>query len=482
MKHRLIFKNDRYMKAGCRHDFNHANVGHGFSHASRNSVNRNFGLSDELKTESHRLDFVESYLSEVLPVDAEIRSQIIQDLKSRSLPQDVEGFVNEVYSTIITQHPLLARRSNITDLIKENIKSIYEFYRLTDDSVWQDLSPIKTSIQQPDVRAQEFLSRLDDIYFSDYVQNQDFRKQLTDFLRDDVLENGLQATDAVLDRFGNEWAGQSDMQVRRIIDTSLTRVRTFAHIRQLRQSGIKKFEVIEIMDRITCPLCREADSRVVETAAADEIIDSALSLSAEEFQSRYISKSVSESELLISSLADLMHSGHGFPPFHPCCRGCIRAYNSQSYFEFEKEHGALPEAEMHLNGNYAEYGRKQNFEFTEKAPGQDPVKKQSRQTIIYSVSNFTGKKIYLTREAFQSSKNADDKTRLNAIGMAGSIVANPDAINFDKEKGTDTKIYTKHIRGVNYAVVTKRCGPEFIYSAFQYQEPSTSWQQIWRRR
>jgi hypothetical protein len=470
---RFVFKDGKYILMGRTHTHDKKKV----------SL-----IIDEQKIENQRLEYIDAYLGNIIKLDDSVRQEIMQELKDRNaqgqLPSDVEGFVNEVYSTITTRYPALAREAGLADLVKQNIQTIYKFYRLTDTSLWGDEKPIMTSLQQPDVRAQDFLSRLDDIYFSDYVQNQDFKNQLTGFLRDTVMEKGLPATDAVLDEFGNEWANNSDLHVRRIIDTGVTRVRTFAHIRQMRQSGIKELEVMEVMDRITCALCREADGRIVQVSAADEIIESALALPVDEFKDRYISGSATETEMMSSSLGDLISQGKGLPPFHVICRGRIRVVNRKSYLEQEKEQGELPDIEKHLNGDYQDYGKKIPFEYSEKSDDGTVANKKTKQTIVYSIENFTGKRIYLTQEGIRhSTKNhTGDATRQNAIRMAGSVIANPDSINVDSRRGNDTKVYLRSVRGANYAVITKRCGPEIIWSAFEYQNKSTAWRQVWQRR
>lgn len=436
--------------------------------------------------ENQRLDFIETYLKEMLKIDDQVRTEIMGELQDRAgqgqLPQDTEGFVNEVFRIIETHYPIIARRLNARDQIRQNIETIYTFYRITDTSLWGDEPPLKTKLQQPDVRAQEFLSRMDDIYFSEYVQNQDFKNQLSDFLRNEVMEKGLQATDEILERFGTEWADNSELQVRRIIDTSLTRVRTFAHVRQMKQAGIKELEIVEIMDRITCGMCREADGRIVRVAVADELVEAALNISTEDFRSRYITNPTTEREMMGSSAEDLVRQGKGLPPFHPSCRGRTKSGFKKSLSQIQGEQGELPDIEKHMNGDYADYGKKITYDYTEKGR---PGRLKTKQTLIYSIQNPHGKKVYLTQEGIRHTVNAHPDQRAereSALSVAGSIVANPDRMYIDQRRGNDTKVYTRHIRGIDYGVVTKRMGPEVIWSAFRYKQPSPGWSEIWHRR
>jgi len=454
-------------------------------------IYKKVSMMSEESLENRRLDFVGEYLKEVLRIDTRTRDEIIGDLKEKArageLPDDVERFVDEVYSAVERGYPIIARRQGVKEAISRNITSIYTFYRLSDTSLWGDQPPVKTKLDQPDRRAQDFLGRLDEIYFSEYVQNEPFKNRLTDFLRNEVIEKGLPATDAVLERFGTEWADNSELEVRRIVDTAVTRVRTFAHVRQMKQSGIKELEIVEIMDRITCGLCREEDGRIVRVALADEIVENALAMSPGQFRDRYITTPSTEREAMGTSIDDQVSEGKGLPPFHPACRGRTRSRFKKTLIEIEKEKGELDDIERHLDADYSDYGKKMTFDYTEKRiPREAPARHKTDQTLIYSVLNPQGKKVYLTREAIRHAQggNPDDRqNRERALAIAGTVVASPGKIFVDKHKGNDTKVYLRHIRGIDYGVVTKRVGPEIIWTTFRYDgTPGAGWNEIWNAR
>lgn len=268
-----------------RYKFNFQNGKYVFKlpHVSVNLKKKVSLIEDEERIENRRFQYYEKYLEEMLGLDEASREAVIEELQIMfvrgELPEDPDLFAEKVYSIIESRFPEIAHRQGLADIIQKNIGTIYTYYRLTDTSLWGDNPPVKTSLQLPDRRAQDFLGRMDDIFFSEYVQNEPMKTQLKDFLRNEVIEKGFQATDAVLDKFGNEWANNSDFNVRRIVDTSVTRTRTFAHIRQMKAAGIKELEIMEIMNRITCGMCREADGKIVEVAICDELVEEALNLS-----------------------------------------------------------------------------------------------------------------------------------------------------------------------------------------------------------
>jgi len=461
LKIRFRFQNDRYIR------------------------NRNFNpvylIQSEQNIENRRLIYINSYFRDIAKIDDQTRESIIEELiimaNRGELPEDPVLFTEKVYSILEIRYPQIARRQGLGEAIKKNITTIYSFYRLIDTSQWGDNPPVRTRLDLPDRRAQDFLSQLDEVFFSDYVQNEPFKTELKDFLKNEVLEKGFVATDEVLKNFGNAWADSKDIQVRRIIDTSVSRVRNFAHIRQMKSANIAELEIMEILDRITCGFCREMDGRIVSIDTAHKIIDSALSMSAEQFQARYLTPAPTEQEAMGLSMEELIADGR-LPPFHPLCRGRSRARFKQSLTQYEEEHGALPDIERHYDADYSEHGKKLTFIYMEKT--EDGIKKHtSQETIVYSILNPLGKKVYFTKEAIQS--HSDDEIAKKSISIAGTIIAGPNQIYLDKAKGNDTKIYLKHIRGINYGVETKRAGPELINIAFLWDGTiGEEWVKIWQ--
>ena len=444
-------------------------------------------LDSEEEIEGVRVDYVEQYLSRIKKIDDATRKKIIRELRSLAergeLPEDPKAFAEKVYKIIEAKYPDVAHSEGLMQAIRQNIKTIYTFYRATDDSLWGDAPPVRVSTGVADRRAQDFLSRIDDIFFSEYVQNKPFKEKLKTFLRDEVMEQGFEATEAVLNKFQKQWKDMSEHQVRRIVNTSLTRVRSFAHIRKMKEAGIKELEVVEVMDRITCGRCREVDGRIVKVALADEIVEEAINLPAEEFKERYITGVASEKELMTSTMKDLVSHGKGIPPIHPECRGRIKAVRKKGLYQFEEERGEkLPDIERQGVGDYSEYGKKVTYTFNErKTPKEKEGIRKTTQTLVYSTVNKFGQKIYLTKEGIAHTINAHPKNgedRRTAIGISATVVGDPNQIYLDKDKGSDTKVYIRVVRGHEYAVVTKRVGPEVIWTAFRYDGlPAPGWEE-----
>jgi len=456
---------------------------------------KSISLQSEEDIEQERIEYIEKYLSQIKKIDDATRKEIVKELKSLAnrgeLPEDPEGFAEKVYQIIESRYPAVAHSSGLMQAIQQNIKTIYTFYRMSDTSLWGDTPPVRPDLTLPDKRAQDFLSRMDEIFFSEYLDNEPLKEQMKTYLRDEVIEKGIQASDAVFDKFQDRWEDLSEHQVRRIVDTSLTRVRTFAHIRRMKEAGIRELEIFEIMDRITCGRCREQDGKIVRVAMADEIVEQALNLPPEEFKERYIKGVPTEKELMTTSMEDLVRKGKGIPPIHPHCRGRVRAVRKKGLFQFEDERGEkLPDIERQSVGDYSDYGKKITYSYSEKRTPKDKKEgiRTTDQTLIYSTQNILGQKIYLTKESISHTlgDHPDErKMRETALGISATVVMKPNQIYIDKSKGksNNTKVYIRTIRSTDYAIVTKRCGPEIIWSAFEFDgESEPGWEKIYDYR
>ena len=455
---------------------------------------KSISLQSEESIEDNRLNFVENYLSQLKNIDDISRKEIIQELKDMAarneLPENPDDFAEKVYQVIEKRYPEVAHNNGLIQAIEQNIKTIYAFYRLQDTSLWGDNPPIRTDLTLPDKRTQKFLGRVDEMFYSDYLTNEPLKDQLKTYLRDEVIEKGLPAADAVLDKFEGQWGDLSEYQVRRIVDTSVTRTRTFAHVRQMKEANIRELENVEIMDRITCGRCREQDGKIVKVAIADEVVEQALKLSPEEFKERYIKGVPTEKELMTTPMEDLVSKGKGLAPIHPNCRGRIMAVRKKGLFQFEAQRGEeLQEIERCGTGNYSDYGKKVTYSYSEKGtPKSKEGIRKTDQTLIYSTKNVLGQKIYLTKQGIQHTINdhpKERKMRDMALSISATIVGDPNQIYLDKNKGksNNTKIYIKTVRSKDYAVVTKRCGPEIIWSAFAYNgEKGEAWEKIYDYR
>lgn len=225
-------------------------------------------------------------------------------------------------------------------VINSTTRSIYEFYRLRDTTVFTDGSPIRLRLGGPDKRSIKFIGELDHFYFSKFADNTD--KSLRNFFTDQYLENGAalfgRESSDELELFrkaaGDKLKNLTDRQVHAIIHTSVARIRNWAHIGSLHQAGIELARLVATIDNRTSQLCLSIDGKLIRVGVAQTAIERLGKLEPKQFaQELYgsdLAKQVRQdpSAVVREYLEDdgrtisdeLVGMGLGFPPFHTNCR------------------------------------------------------------------------------------------------------------------------------------------------------------------
>ena len=173
-----------------------------------------------------------------------------------------------------------------------------------------------------------------------------------------MAQEGLDA-DTIAERLSRTWSRIGYGQIRRIVDTGVTRARAFAHVRQMAEAGVAELEVVEVMDRITCPYCREMDGKVVSVARVDTFVEEALASSPQEFEERFLHPP-DLGDFRSTPMEQLVSQGRGIPPFHPYCRGRIRMHIHKTKRQAEVERNLrIPDSYPEdPEVNYADYGKR----------------------------------------------------------------------------------------------------------------------------
>lgn len=225
--------------------------------------------------------------------------------------------------------------------INRTTKSIYEFYRLRDPSPFgADKSPIKLRLGGADTKSIRFFGELDHFYFSKFGGNTS--EPLKSFFRDAYFENGAalfgRETTEEIDDFrkaaGEKFTNLNDRAVQTIVQSSVQRVRNWAHIGSLAQARIKLARIVATLDSRTTPLCRELDGKQIRVPVAQSAVERLGKLAPGDFAAEMyeseLGKAISRKpvETVSAFLEDdgvtigdeLVATGRGFPPFHPNCR------------------------------------------------------------------------------------------------------------------------------------------------------------------
>lgn len=224
--------------------------------------------------------------------------------------------------------------------IRRTTKSIYEFYRLKDTSVFGGDSPIKLRLGGPDRKSIKFIEKLDHFYFSKFANNTS--KPMRKFFVDQYFENGAalfgrESTEEMEDFrrvAGERFKNLTDRQIKTIVQTSTQRVRNWSHIGSLTQARIEKARIVATLDSRTTEICKELDGKIIRVSPAQEAVDRLNQLEPGEFAKEMyeskIGKAISKEPVATvkkfleedgKTISDqLVKMGRGFPPYHPNCR------------------------------------------------------------------------------------------------------------------------------------------------------------------
>ena len=201
-------------------------------------------------------------------------------------------------------------------VIKKAVAEIYKTFR----------SPSPVAVAEfggPDLRAMNFLSKVDSFYVSKWVQNPDAIETVKTFLSERYLESGAglygralpENYQAFRDLFGQKLADLEDYQVSRIIDTSVTRTQNWASVAQLHEGGITELEVYE--PTMECDFCAEMNGKIISVATAYNTMTRQAGMSPDEYvaEMKTVTPAAGNAEALVARGV--------LPPYHPHCHGIV---------------------------------------------------------------------------------------------------------------------------------------------------------------
>ena len=253
---------------------------------------------------------------------------------------DGEGFADVLLDELDTawERGWASRRSRTN--ISKTVRSIYEYYRLRDVTVFGDSSPIRLRLGGPDKVSIEFIGRLDHFYFSKFADNT--REPMRKFFVEQYFENGAalfgressEEMAAFRDAAGDRFKNLTNRQTLTVVQTAVQRTRNWAHIGTMAQAKIELAKIVATLDSRTTPLCEFLDGKLVKVGVAQSTIERLNQLSPAEFELQLykseLSKGIAKNPVDTikryieedgQTIGDeLTKTGRGFPPFHPNCR------------------------------------------------------------------------------------------------------------------------------------------------------------------
>lgn len=257
----------------------------------------------------------------------------------KSIPLD--NVQREVYLSMLTRWEQRFAEP-VTDIVKSQVPTIYDYYR-KDKSVFKKRGTSSNAssfanddipaavLELDDYRAIEYMERSDAMYLGKFITDPDTKKKVYAYLQTQYLEgtlpigNDSKALQKFVDTF-EDVINLEAWKIRRIIDTSVNKVRNYAHVGYLTQASVETFEVLEVMDDLTCQYCSEMDGKKFSVTTAKNKISKEIGSNPGDVS--YLSPFLTSEPLekIQSSSADELQSmGFDTPPYHPHCRGTVVA-------------------------------------------------------------------------------------------------------------------------------------------------------------
>jgi len=228
-------------------------------------------------------------------------------------------------------------RDNILDLAKSNIQRLYRHAR-QDKKIFRgrnkfsmDFSAPKMDLDLNDYRIIDFLASADSFYLGKFINDPDTVRRFMNML---IAEYGMnagelgqdsEAIDRITERFGDA-VNNEKWKVRRIVETTLNKVRTYGNVMYMNQGGVQRYIVVEAMDNLTCRHCKSMNGRTFEVPMAVNQIKREIEGNPSDIptNSPFVTKlKVEKLEKMSSS--ELASQGFSLTPYHGGCRGFMVA-------------------------------------------------------------------------------------------------------------------------------------------------------------
>jgi hypothetical protein len=227
--------------------------------------------------------------------------------------------------------------SKIADTIDSNVEQLYNYSR-KNDNVFRQAKNFKKETSSffdipesvfgtLDYRTIEYLKTVDGIWLGKFITDQDTIDRMNKWVAQAFEDGNLPIGDNMsTQKFLNEFEKTVKLEswkIRRIVETNVSKSRTFGNVNYMNQAQVTNFEVVEVMDSKTCEYCSHADGMIMSVKSYVDVIDKVTSSDPSEidnitpFATKY--KPDDFKKLTASEVQGLGM----MTPFHCFCRGRI---------------------------------------------------------------------------------------------------------------------------------------------------------------
>ena len=245
-----------------------------------------------------------------------------------------QAVADVVYATLLTNWGTAFTRPQ-RRIIRKFVSAAYRFFR-GDTSIFKDPnnpSVPKGAFNTIDVKAIDYFRKLDELYLGKFITDNDVRKDLTAFIKDQVLNRNIPLDNnaELLRQFKASLKNRlmlKDWKMLQIISTTVSRMRSTAALNFMQQAEVQQYEIVEVNDSKTCAYCRAMHGKVLSLTTAMNNVQSMVSSDPQIVKADvpFITSVFKNAEDMQNLTGDQLQArGIHANPFHPHCRGTVVA-------------------------------------------------------------------------------------------------------------------------------------------------------------
>ena len=264
--------------------------------------------------------WIDYYMEQLRPALQGAREKTLAEietwLQSLTVPPDQAEFVAHIETALGQSATTAISRKTITNAVTK----IYTAFRQEPG--------VNLAFGGPDVRAVNFLGKLDHFYTSSWLKNADAQNVMRGFIQERYLKQGgglfgrgnPEDIAEFRNLLGQKAADLEDWQIRRIVDTSVQRTRNWAAVSQMQEARIEEIEIYEPTK--DCNFCKSINGKIISVSVAAANMDRQMEMTPDEYEAD-LRKTSAEYNRLAQAVdrADYVAASGALPPYHPGCRG-----------------------------------------------------------------------------------------------------------------------------------------------------------------
>lgn len=270
------------------------------------------------------------YTGEALALAQPIRNaalDAVEELLAAGPELAEEEFVAKVHRALAGAYGQGWTAPGIQEAVTKLVEPIYRQYRLLSDLAGAGRT--EWTWGGAEQRVLSFSGRLDQHFFSKYLDNDDARRRAMRVLKEQWLDKGAglfgradpEAVTAFRAELDQELRMLDSSQIQRITDTTVQRLRNWANVQQLSEAGATWATVWAILDGRTSAICREMHGRKIRVATAVEEVSYLSGLTPDQFEAHLKKSGALSAEAVRAGGVDsLATRGQMVPPYHVSCR------------------------------------------------------------------------------------------------------------------------------------------------------------------